>query len=156
DGRPDRDVVPRLRRAARGRGARPAAGRRIAPLPLSRPGGAVVGRHRLHLKRDESLPVGGAHRPLARRQGARSDDSDREARGARAGLVGRPTLAGVGSAYARAEHGDPRAARPHRPVLAAPMSVTSLVAVGDEVESTGDPDARYPIYSITKTVVAAA
>jgi hypothetical protein len=33
-----------------------------------------VGRHRLHLKRDEPLPVGGAHRTLARRQEARRDD----------------------------------------------------------------------------------
>ncbi len=36
------------------------------------------------------------------------------------------------------------------------MSVTTLVAVGDDVEITGDPDARYPIYSVTKTAVAAA
>ncbi len=34
--------------------------------------------------------------------------------------------------------------------------VTTLVAVGDDVEITGDPDARYPIYSVTKTAVAAA
>jgi D-alanyl-D-alanine carboxypeptidase len=36
------------------------------------------------------------------------------------------------------------------------VSVTTLVAVGDDVEITGDPDARYPIYSVTKTAVAAA
>jgi D-alanyl-D-alanine carboxypeptidase len=36
------------------------------------------------------------------------------------------------------------------------VSVTTLVAVGDDVELTGDPDARYPIYSLTKTVVASA
>jgi D-alanyl-D-alanine carboxypeptidase len=36
------------------------------------------------------------------------------------------------------------------------MSVTTLVAVGDEVEIAGDPEARYPIYSVTKTAVAAA
>ena len=36
------------------------------------------------------------------------------------------------------------------------MSVTTLVAVGDDVEITGDPDARYPLYSVTKTAVAAA
>ena len=36
------------------------------------------------------------------------------------------------------------------------MSVTTLVAVGGDVEITGDPDARYPIYSITKTAIAAA
>ena len=36
------------------------------------------------------------------------------------------------------------------------MSVTTLVAAGGEIEVTGDPDARYPIYSLTKTVVAAA
>ena len=36
------------------------------------------------------------------------------------------------------------------------MSVTTLVAAGDDVEITGDPDARYPIYSVTKTAVAAA
>ena len=36
------------------------------------------------------------------------------------------------------------------------MSVTTLVAVGDDVEITGDPDARFPIYSVTKTAVAAA
>ena len=36
------------------------------------------------------------------------------------------------------------------------MSVTTLVAAGGEIEVTGDPDARYPIYSLTKTVVASA
>jgi D-alanyl-D-alanine carboxypeptidase len=36
------------------------------------------------------------------------------------------------------------------------MSVTALVAVGGEVEIAGDPAARYPIYSVTKTAVAAA
>jgi D-alanyl-D-alanine carboxypeptidase len=36
------------------------------------------------------------------------------------------------------------------------VSVTTLVTVGDHVEVTGDPDARYPIYSVTKTAVAAA
>jgi D-alanyl-D-alanine carboxypeptidase len=36
------------------------------------------------------------------------------------------------------------------------MSVTTLVAVGDVVEIAGDPAARYPIYSVTKTAVAAA
>jgi D-alanyl-D-alanine carboxypeptidase len=36
------------------------------------------------------------------------------------------------------------------------VSVTTLVATGDDVEITGDPDARYAIYSVTKTAVAAA
>ena len=36
------------------------------------------------------------------------------------------------------------------------MSVTTLVAVGDDVEIAGDPAGRYPIYSVTKTAVAAA
>jgi D-alanyl-D-alanine carboxypeptidase len=36
------------------------------------------------------------------------------------------------------------------------VSVTTLVAVGDDVEISGDLDARYPIYSVTKTAVAAA
>jgi len=36
------------------------------------------------------------------------------------------------------------------------VSVSTLVAAGDDVEITGDPDARYPIYSVTKTAVAAA
>lgn len=36
------------------------------------------------------------------------------------------------------------------------MTVTTLVAAGDDVEIAGDPDARYPIYSVTKTAVAAA
>ena len=36
------------------------------------------------------------------------------------------------------------------------VRVTTLVAAGDDVEVTGDPSARYPIYSITKTVIAAA
>jgi len=36
------------------------------------------------------------------------------------------------------------------------VSVTTLVALCDDVEITGDPDARYPIYSVTKTAVAAA
>jgi D-alanyl-D-alanine carboxypeptidase len=36
------------------------------------------------------------------------------------------------------------------------VSVTTLVAADDDVEITGDPDARYPIYSVTKTAIAAA
>ena len=36
------------------------------------------------------------------------------------------------------------------------MSVTTLVAVGDEVEIAGGRAARYPIYSVAKTAVAAA
>jgi D-alanyl-D-alanine carboxypeptidase len=36
------------------------------------------------------------------------------------------------------------------------VTVTTLVAAGDDIEMTGDPDARYPIYSVTKTAVAAA
>lgn len=36
------------------------------------------------------------------------------------------------------------------------MSATTLVAVGDDVEIAGDRAAPYPIYSITKTAVAAA
>ena len=36
-------------------------------LPLPRARRALVGRHRLHLRRDEPLPVGGARRALARR-----------------------------------------------------------------------------------------
>jgi D-alanyl-D-alanine carboxypeptidase len=36
------------------------------------------------------------------------------------------------------------------------LNVTTLVAAGDEVDITGDPDARYAVYSVTKTVVAAA
>jgi D-alanyl-D-alanine carboxypeptidase len=36
------------------------------------------------------------------------------------------------------------------------MTVTTLVAVGDEIEIVGDRDARYAIYSVTKTAVAAA
>ena len=35
-------------------------------------------------------------------------------------------------------------------------SVTKLVVSGDDVEIAGDPDARYPLYSVTKTAVAAA
>jgi D-alanyl-D-alanine carboxypeptidase len=36
------------------------------------------------------------------------------------------------------------------------VSVTTLVAVGDDVSITGDTEARYAIYSVTKTAVAAA
>lgn len=36
------------------------------------------------------------------------------------------------------------------------MSVSTLVAVGHDVEILGDRAARYPIYSVTKTAVAAA
>lgn len=36
------------------------------------------------------------------------------------------------------------------------MTVTTLVAVGDDVDVTGDADARYPVYSVTKPVIAAA
>ena len=40
-----------------------------AARPLRRPGAALVGRHRLHLKHDGLPPVGGAPRALARRNG---------------------------------------------------------------------------------------
>jgi D-alanyl-D-alanine carboxypeptidase len=36
------------------------------------------------------------------------------------------------------------------------VSITTLVAAGGELELAGDPAARYPIYSVTKTVIAAA
>lgn len=36
------------------------------------------------------------------------------------------------------------------------MSVTTLLAAGDDLEVTGDPAARYPVYSVTKSAVAAA
>ena len=36
------------------------------------------------------------------------------------------------------------------------MSLTTLVVAGDESELTGDPAARYPLFSVTKTVIAAA
>ena len=36
------------------------------------------------------------------------------------------------------------------------MTVTTLVAAGGDIEITGDSEARYPIYSVTKTAVAAA
>jgi D-alanyl-D-alanine carboxypeptidase len=36
------------------------------------------------------------------------------------------------------------------------VSITTLVGVGDDVEIAGDPHASYPIYSVTKTAVAAA
>ena len=49
-----------LRRADRVRGTRRTAGRRRTRLPLPRPRIPVVGRRRLHLKHDESLPVGRA------------------------------------------------------------------------------------------------
>ena len=51
--------------------------RRDVALPLPRAGLAMVGRHRLHLKHDEPLPVGGAHRQLVRRTRARRDDQRR-------------------------------------------------------------------------------
>ncbi len=35
-------------------------------------------------------------------------------------------------------------------------TVTTLVVSGDDVEVAGDPGARYPVYSVTKTAVAAA
>jgi D-alanyl-D-alanine carboxypeptidase len=36
------------------------------------------------------------------------------------------------------------------------VSITTLVAVGDDVEIAGEPGARFPIYSVTKTAIAAA
>ena len=54
--------LPGLWRPDRGRRARRASRRRDSRLPLPRARRALVGRHRLHLKHDASLPVGGAHR----------------------------------------------------------------------------------------------
>ena len=112
--RPHRDRVRRLRRRARGRGARRPAQRREPALPLPRPGIGLVGRHRLHLKRHEPLPVGRAHRALARRPSGRCDDSGNEARRARRGLVERSPRAGLAPPHARAEPGDPRRPRADR------------------------------------------
>src|SRR6267143_1025723 len=109
-----RVLLPRLRRGARLR-KRPA---RRAVLPLPGSGGALVERYRLHLKRDESLPVGRAHRTLAGRARTGTDACRGEAARARAGMVERPPRPGLGPALARAEPEDPRRARPDRRVLA--------------------------------------
>ena len=118
-------VVPRLRRGAEHRGARAAARRREPPLPLPRPRRPLVGRHRLHLKRDEPLPVGGAHRALARRSRPGCDDLRGQAERARARLVERPPAARVAAAHARAEPGGARRTGSDRPVLAAAVAAVT-------------------------------
>jgi len=81
----------------------------------------LVGGHRLHLKRDEPLPVGGARRPLARCSYARRDDLRGQAQRAGARLVGRSARVGLAATHPRAESGDPRPARADRRVLAAAL-----------------------------------
>ena len=85
-------------------------------LSLPRPSGALVGRHHLHLKRDESLPVGGAHRALARREsrGQRSRRKSSATSRMHGGIRASTRLA---AAHARRKPGDTRPARPHRPFL---------------------------------------
>ena len=63
-----RDGVRLLRRAAGARNQRRRARARCgSPRSLRRPGSALVGRHRLHLKHDGLPPVGGAPAAVARR-----------------------------------------------------------------------------------------
>src|SRR6185436_16075646 len=66
--RAHRYELPGLRRPDVGRGA---GGSRVGrgPGPLRGSCQGVVGRHRLHLKDDASLPVGRAHRPLVSKLG---------------------------------------------------------------------------------------
>src|SRR5438552_10176933 len=115
--------MPGLRGANRGRGPRREVRRREPPLPRPRPCAALVGRHRLHLNDDESLPVGRALAAVARRARAGRNDERGEAERARARLVGRPLLARLGTAHSRAEPGDPRQPRSLRIVLAARLTV---------------------------------
>ena len=118
DGRVER--LPGLRRADHRRDAWRSAGRRQPALPLPRARRAVVGRHRLHLKRDEPLPVGRAHRPLARRPSAGGNDHRLEAVRAGSRVVARPPRDGL--ATPRPEPGDPRRHRPHQGLLAASVA----------------------------------
>ena len=65
--------------------------------------GGVVGRHRLHLKHHDPLPVGGARRAVARGTEARRDDPGRHARRPRERLVARPAVAGLATSRSRRE-----------------------------------------------------
>ena len=69
----DRDVVPGLWGVDHGRSARTTGRRREPALPFPGSRCAGVGRHRLHLKDDESLPVGRAHPTMAWDARSRSD-----------------------------------------------------------------------------------
>src|SRR5215471_2040194 len=105
--------------AGRGRAEILAGWERLQPaLPLSGPRGPLVGRHCLYLKRDESLPVGRAHRPLAGRARAGRDDPRGEAKRTVACLVGRSPLPWLAAAYPGRQPGDSRPARAHRGLLA--------------------------------------
>ena len=94
--RSHRSSCPDCGEASRSRSAAGSRRRRRASLPLSRPGRALVGRHRLHLKHDESLPVGRAHRTMARDEDPGRDDPRPEAVRSRARLVGRHVLLRTG------------------------------------------------------------
>src|SRR5258705_275084 len=95
-----------------------AAELRVSGLPLPRARLALVGRHRLHLRRNEPLPVGGARDPVARRPRAWSDDPGREAERAGARVVERSPLGELAAPHARREPGDPRPPRADRRLLA--------------------------------------
>ena len=86
-------------------------------VPLPRAGRALVGRHRLHLKHDEPLPVGRAHRPLARRTRARRDDPGAD--------VVRPRARVVGHARRTPTGGRARATRTRRSSTASGSSARS-------------------------------
>ena len=102
------------------------ARRRDAALPLPRAGLAMVGRHRLHLKHDEPLPVGRAHRQMVRWAHARRDDQRRPTLRPGPRVVGRPPRSGVAATHPRTESSDPRRCRSDRRVLASAHSgVTS-------------------------------
>ena len=72
----------------------------LAALPLPRPGPAVVGRHHLHLEHDESLPVGGARAPVARRPHARRNPAVTTLNALARRVVGRPAGSRLDTALA--------------------------------------------------------
>ena len=81
-----------------------------AAVPLPRAGRRLVGRHRVHLKHDEPLPVGRARGPLARRSPARCHTPGHHALRARPRLVGRPARPQLATPLPRREPGHPRPA----------------------------------------------
>ena len=109
--------LPRLWGAVCSRGAREPDRSTGSLVPRARAGRTVVGRHRLHLKHDEPLPVGGAHRTLARRQDAGRDDPGADAVRPCTRVVGHEAPPGLAPAQPGGKPGDPRPARACRAVL---------------------------------------
>ena len=147
--RPGRLATPARTACARAR--RGAIGDSDGKSILGRPD-RLPGAH----ERTESLPVGRAHRSLARRPEAGCDHIRRQALGARLRLVARQDLSRLGAALARAERSDPRRARPTRRVLALTVQSANSQLLPPSIAANDRPSTRVAAAAVAATVTPSA